>query len=1473
MKWPLFYFFFMLLTTGLVLCGGIPPEKDKQNHSYPPAEEPTLLLPALLALTIPHPSFESFHTKNEEGQPMKASTVNEHFRWRYVQEYIAAEAYAPGYPAELEHLWHRTLYSLYVKGNLTETVSRAMEAAALGSPKAQWLLGGLYGNGVGVPRSEPLSLLHFTFAANSRSPPFLPAHLTLGYRYASGIGTKKQYRRAAHHLEVVGDALMLSYLHPLIAVLPPRSEATPELTEAYAKRQRRGGGAKQENHDASGSGGDAPTRGDGEPIRSTRQDLFVALLPLWEPYGLESSEVLRQWKIPRRNEWASFPPLVWLGRVKEWLAWFLPGWVGSGEQKGAGEGEKRFNHDKDEEANQDRIWKERVTYAEERHEGSVLLAYGYRELRKCISASVRLRKPSLGGEEDRLAGRNARNTTSLRRAEEHWENAQRAFLRALKWGTKGANGAMGMLHVAAPHKFFFLENYRQNDGSSDSAILGDAGAASIEKAFQYFKHGLEDAGDTVSSNGMGFLHVIGAVRRNHLVWEVPSHSPNPTPASSRPLSTLFSPDYITALKHFRIGASQGSEEALYNLGLCHALGFGGPPSVSIAREELLQVSLLRRHPLALWQLANVESREVDAVVRSQKGVSPSERDRFYQIIWVLRQAMIASSWFHPILRYPLQVNVEDLLQGIEVPPSPPPTAWLPLGSKAWGRSVLPLPALWWPPKAAKKEEAGVVKPNDAPERGRYLSGDAFARRFDESVLPRVRELPAHLQAAWIRKGEGRRDLSSTSLDASNHTEPNEGTRWRTAEEREDQAAPDWIRFQVSLRQQPDHLEEIRFSPLSEVAVEEAERLAERLRFPEQALEDDSHAEDDGIGEEAMPGAGGEVGSEWNWSRWVEALMHVETGFSVSLLPLVESSFLHEVACRGTKRQPKGSSPSCARQTGEEDAIGRGGKSEAFMLRRLRFQQKGMQQEEGEPGEEQLLMWSYLEGAGIREESVSAASPSRMPLSTGDKVDASKGQPGSSRRLWMTHREAVEHLHFRLLSRTVFFAPATWPSPIRAIRRIRQHSSFASTRSLQVSLSDVQSTVVPHDVLLRLARFYRTTPSALLGQSVLQALEVYRMIELESRFLLEMTPATVRGLAELAWAYQTGEGSALLVPRLIDAVRRGDRGVAAGREVSEVRAETRKHRTASSFLPDSYAQARARWLTLPDEAHDAALLHHSERVRWYRLFSLQFIEALPLSLRVSLVSEDDNGGSADDSVAEWYDVFDLPAAKKYYEAAITAEKYRYEMQRIGYDFSSSSMFASLQSFNAPLQKMLKSLQWQWAYIHYSYRYYGFWGRWGLSMPSRPTGFTSRLQDCRCLRINDVTQVLSQSFTGNSCGPYADLCTRGLWRKKTEWEDDQAEEILEQQRLRKASPKAFPLLQFYLKIFWTEKQRWREDETMAWNAVLRGASPPVEKEGWRCIFRYFSGWEVIILLYAVVLLIILVLFRLFGPFFLPLGRPAV
>lgn len=262
---------------------------------------------------------ESQYGFNFHSYPL---SITEEHRRRYLHHYARGEAFAPASSKELDHLWHRALYALYIKENMTQMIERIMEASALGSRKAQWVLGGLHAHGIGVERNEVLAILHYRFAAlpsssefshhplsssssmptfmedpEEKDGPFLPAHLTLASRYASGEGVVQDCSAAVHHLQIVADSIAQRYLPPL-SVFPPPPEATPEWTRAMMERRKWRKKEREKDEDDDEEKADDAEESDPQkreggghtrtssietvsspfPVRRTRYDIFSVLL-------------------------------------------------------------------------------------------------------------------------------------------------------------------------------------------------------------------------------------------------------------------------------------------------------------------------------------------------------------------------------------------------------------------------------------------------------------------------------------------------------------------------------------------------------------------------------------------------------------------------------------------------------------------------------------------------------------------------------------------------------------------------------------------------------------------------------------------------------------------------------------------------------------------------------------------------------------------------------------------------------------------------------------------------------------------------------------------------------------------------------------------------------------------------------------------------------------------------------------------
>ncbi|CCW65507.1 unnamed protein product [Phytomonas sp. EM1] len=110
---------------------------------------------------------------------------------------------------DLSHYYYYAIGVLYSKdANFTEFVSRVQAGAAAGHSRLHWILGVLYANGLGVPRSEAKSLLHITFAALQGIP---EAHLAIAYRHIFGLGVNQSCEQALPHLREAADAVSMTY--------------------------------------------------------------------------------------------------------------------------------------------------------------------------------------------------------------------------------------------------------------------------------------------------------------------------------------------------------------------------------------------------------------------------------------------------------------------------------------------------------------------------------------------------------------------------------------------------------------------------------------------------------------------------------------------------------------------------------------------------------------------------------------------------------------------------------------------------------------------------------------------------------------------------------------------------------------------------------------------------------------------------------------------------------------------------------------------------------------------------------------------------------------------------------------------------------------------------------------------------------------------------------------------------------------
>jgi hypothetical protein len=91
--------------------------------------------------------------------------------------------------AEQGDAWAQFGYALtLINGNSEEAAKWLEKAANQGQAEAQSLLGRMYWDGRGVPKSESLALKWYSLAANQGEQ---QAQAALGYRYANGLGVRK----------------------------------------------------------------------------------------------------------------------------------------------------------------------------------------------------------------------------------------------------------------------------------------------------------------------------------------------------------------------------------------------------------------------------------------------------------------------------------------------------------------------------------------------------------------------------------------------------------------------------------------------------------------------------------------------------------------------------------------------------------------------------------------------------------------------------------------------------------------------------------------------------------------------------------------------------------------------------------------------------------------------------------------------------------------------------------------------------------------------------------------------------------------------------------------------------------------------------------------------------------------------------------------------------------------------------------
>ncbi|KAJ9467581.1 hypothetical protein DIPPA_64282 [Diplonema papillatum] len=92
--------------------------------------------------------------------------------------------------------------------NITLAVELFNKSAAEGHAGAQFMMGLVYTLGLGLPSSEILAILHFTFAAMGGNP---QAALALAYRHTYGYGVPKSCTEAKKYYKMVADKAAHAY--------------------------------------------------------------------------------------------------------------------------------------------------------------------------------------------------------------------------------------------------------------------------------------------------------------------------------------------------------------------------------------------------------------------------------------------------------------------------------------------------------------------------------------------------------------------------------------------------------------------------------------------------------------------------------------------------------------------------------------------------------------------------------------------------------------------------------------------------------------------------------------------------------------------------------------------------------------------------------------------------------------------------------------------------------------------------------------------------------------------------------------------------------------------------------------------------------------------------------------------------------------------------------------------------------------
>ncbi|RNF00944.1 hypothetical protein TraAM80_07344 [Trypanosoma rangeli] len=175
------------------------------------------------------------------------------------------------------------------------------------------------------------------------------------------------------------------------------------------------------------------------------------------------------------------------------------------------------------------------------------------------------------GATDALIALGYANFMGIRGVRRNWHQARVYFLDALAKGDVAAYGALGRL-------------YATGDNTTSPVIERDLATAAV-----YFSQGAKE-NDSVSLNGMGYLHTIGFFENEDAS----------TTAERRP-------NFEKAAEFFGESARRGSVEGVYNLGVLLLHGRGVPQDQNAAMERF-GVSALRGNLLSIWQLARHEQR-------------------------------------------------------------------------------------------------------------------------------------------------------------------------------------------------------------------------------------------------------------------------------------------------------------------------------------------------------------------------------------------------------------------------------------------------------------------------------------------------------------------------------------------------------------------------------------------------------------------------------------------------------------------------------------------------------------------------------------------------------------------------------------------------------------------------------------------------------------------------------------------------